>query len=49
MLPLAVGRITNVRFCPAVKFRDDPVLMYWTTGNPAGVTIIVYDPADSDW
>lgn len=49
MLPLAVGRITNVRFCPAEKLRDDPVLMYCTTGNPAGVTIIVYDPADSDW
>jgi hypothetical protein len=49
MLPVAVGRITNVRFCPAVKFRDDPVLMYCTTGNPAGVTIIVYDPAASDW
>jgi hypothetical protein len=45
--PLAFGRITNVRFWPAVKL-NDPLLMYCTTGNPAGVTIMSYDPAPRD-
>ena len=47
MPPLAFGRITNVRFWPAVKL-NDPLLMYCTTGNPAGVTIMSYDPAPRD-